>query len=511
MPTPKVRETSPGALSERMRATLSEGRLSEAAQMFDRQQKAQSSEAALMRARIYLKKRQFGDAIEFLNHVSDGKLSRAQSAEALMLLGVAHSRANRFAEADEYFERAASHGQHLVARGELQYWQGRRFLEEHRPLDALTQLELVRKGAGDKARIYHDLLESGILTQQRRYLDGALVLMHLLEFMDGVKTEYREEEIWALHTLAIYARELDAPRIRRFVQARVNRQEWTDDFRVNQFQTYKAVAWCHALEGDYFNCFRYLKLAGSIAPSPVWGAMILLDRAYLARCVGEPLSSRSELAEAQEILDAVSWRDTDDEERVALPLTAELCAPIDGGRAASYLAKFFELRDALSPQLHMRYDERLSALAEYADGVVQAQLGNRKAASTAFRKAWSVYNEIGYDWRAGRCALRLFELTRDSKWREQAREKLRNYGASWLQGELERGEGPRAPMFPPAQQRVLDLLVEGKTTDEIVKSTGRSRFTIQNQIRTMIRAFGVPSRTVLIAEVMKQRMGRGKS
>jgi DNA-binding CsgD family transcriptional regulator/tetratricopeptide (TPR) repeat protein len=511
MPTPNTRETSPGALSNRMRAALSEGRLSAAAQMFDQEEKGRSSEAALFRARIYLKKRKFGDAIEFLNHLSDGKLSRAQSAEALMLLGVAHSRATRFAEADEYFERATSHGQQLVASGELQYWQGRRFLEEHRPLDALVQLELVRKSAGDEARIYHDLLESGILTQQRRYLDGALVLMHLLEFMDGVKTDHREEEIWALHTLAGLARELDAPRIRRFVQARVNRQEWTDDFRVNQFQTYKAVAWCHALEGDYFNCFRYLKLAGAIAPSPSWRAMTLLDRAYLARCVGEPLSSRAELAEAQEILDMVSWRDTDDEERVALPLAAELSAALDSGRAASYLAKFFELRDALSPQLHMRYDERLSALSEYADGVVQAQLGNRKSASTAFRKAWSVYNEIGYDWRAGRCALRLYDLTRDAQWQERAVEKLRNYTGSWLHDELRGRRDIDLPPVTPAQRRVLDLLVAGKTTEQIARATGTRPYTIQNHIKAMLRAFSVPSRSVLIAEAMKRGLGGPKA
>jgi DNA-binding CsgD family transcriptional regulator len=493
-----------------MRAALSAGRLAQAAQMFDEEPGRRSSDAGLLRARIYLKKRKPADAIQFLNRLSDAKLSRAQSAEALMLLGVAHSRANRFAEADEYFERASALGEQYVASGELSYWRGRRYLEEHRPVEASAQAELVQKSPSDEARIYHDLLKSGVLMQERRYLDGALLLMHLLEFMDGLKTNHREEEIWSLHTLAVLARELDAPRIRRFVQVRVNRQEWTDDFRVNQFQIYKAVAWCHALEGDYFNCFRYLKLAGSIAPSPVWRAMTLLDRAYLARCVGEPVSSRSELAEAQEILDAVSWRDTDDEERVALALAAELCASLDSGRAASYLAKFFELRDALSPQLHLRYDERLSALAEYADGVVQAQLGNRKSASAAFRKAWSVYNEIGYDWRAGRCALQLYDLSRDAQWHERAREKLRDYTASWLNDEL-RGRGDvDLPRVTPAQKRILDLLVAGKTTNQIAQATGTRPFTIQNHVKVLLRAFGVPTRSVLVAAAMKRGLGNTK-
>ncbi len=425
-----------------------------------------------------------------------------------MLLGIAHSRTNRFSEADEYFERACLHGQQLVASGELPYWRGRRYLEEHRPVDASKQAELVRKNAGDQARIYHDLLKSGVLTQQQQYLDAALLLMHLLEFMDGLKAEYREEEIWALHTLAVLARELDAPRIRRFVQSRVHRQEWTDDFRVNQFQTYKAVAWCHALEGDYFNCFRYLKLAGSIAPSPLWRAMTLLDRAYLARCVGEPLTSRSELAEAQEILDVVSWRDTEDEERVALLLAAELCAPLDSGRAASYLAKFFEMRDAVNVQLHLRYDERLSALAEYADGVVQSELGNRKSALASLRKAWNVYASIGYNWRAGRCALRLYELSKDQSWLERATQKLQTYRSSWLGDEIQRDV--HLPHITPAQQRVLELLVEGKTTAQIAQIRGTRPYTIQNQIKALLRALGVPTRSVLIAEAMKQGLGGAK-
>ena len=258
------------------------------------------------------------------------------------------------------------------------------------------------------------------------------------------------------------------------------------------------------IEGDYFNAFRYLKKAGAIAPTPPWHAMTLLDRAYLARCVGEGLWSRSELAEAQEILESVSWRETDDEERVALPLAAELYADLDSGRAASYLAKFFEMRDAMNVQLDMRYDDRLCALAEYANGVVQTQLGNRKSASAAFRKAWDVYNAIGYDWRAGRAALRLFELTRNDSWLERAGQKLQNYSGSWLRDGMRKLADPDLPHITPAQRRILELLVEGKTTEQIVKSTGTRPHTIQNHVKKMLRALGVPTRSVLIAEAIKR-------
>ena len=415
------------ALLDRMREAIDQARLSDAADLFDRQAAQASVDPMLLRARVYIKKereRRSDRVLEQIRfrptYVIPGR-AKALAARDRALSNKSLCRGRRVLRARRVARRK------LIQNGEIPYWRGRRYLEEQRPEEARSQLQQLRSVPGEEARIEADLLESGILTQQHRYLDGALILMHVLEFMDGLRTEHRDAEIWALHTLASDARELSAPKVRRFVQSRVARQEWTQDFRVNQFQTYKAVAWCYALEGDYFSAFRYLKMAGAIAPSDPWRAMILLDRAYLALCIGESVSSRSELAEAEEIIDSVEWRNTADEERVALPIAAELLAPIDPARAASYLSKFFALRDAINPLLHFRHDDRLKALAEYANALVQKELGNRKSALSSLRYAWSIYSKIGYDWRAGRCAMRLYELTREERWRERATEKLRNY------------------------------------------------------------------------------------
>ncbi len=492
------------ALLDRMRAAVDNGLLSEAADIFDRDAHSASADMGLLRAWIYFKTRAYSAAIEFLNGPRFRDLTPRQQAERYLLLAVTNSQSNRFAEADEYFDRVAALEPHLLPDGDLAYWRGRRFLDERRTKEAAQQLHDVRIAAGDTARIHADLLESGVLAQQRRYLDAAVLLMHLLEFMDGLKDQHRETEVWTLHTLAVYARELDAPKIRRFVQSRVSRQEWPPDFSVNEFQTLKAAAWCHALDGDYFNAFRYLKMAGNIAPSTPWRAMTLLDRAYLAGCVGESLWSRSELAEAQALLEEIPWRETSDEERVALPLAAELLAPLDGGRASAYLTTFFGMRDVLNPQLHFRYDDRLRALAEYANAVVQMQLGNRKSALAALRDVWKIYDGIGYDWRAGRSALRLFELTGEARWRDRAREKLKNYAGSWLYDELRAKTASDAPFLHPAQKRVYDLLLEGNSTEQIAKITGRSPFTISNQVKAILRAFGVPNRGALLADAMKR-------
>src|SRR5579864_8874794 len=87
-------------LLKRMREAVDDGRVSEAASLFDQQRANAPGDAALLRAWMYVKKRDYAQAIKFLNDLSS--LTRAQDAERLMILGVAHSRSNRFAEADEY-------------------------------------------------------------------------------------------------------------------------------------------------------------------------------------------------------------------------------------------------------------------------------------------------------------------------------------------------------------------------------------------------------------------------
>src|SRR5947209_18084782 len=117
MTATKTREISADrSTASRMRVAVSEGRLSDAIELFERQKSA-APETALLRARIHLKKRNYAEAIAFLNRITARSLTRAQSSEALMLLGVAHSRSNRFTEADEYFERAASLNQKFTESG----------------------------------------------------------------------------------------------------------------------------------------------------------------------------------------------------------------------------------------------------------------------------------------------------------------------------------------------------------------------------------------------------------
>ena len=488
-----------------MRRAHDEARFSDSAALFDQHAADAPPATRLLRARIYLKTQNAPQAIVFLTSIPS-KLTKSLEAERLMLLGVAHARVGRFDDADSFFDQAVKAGAVELFPVELPYLKGRRFLEERRSKEARAQLSAVRIFKTADARVWGDLLESGILSTEESYGSEAQVLLGLIKFIDGAQSGWLEESIHAIRTLSMLARELDDPALSEFVKNRVGRQQWSDDFRAHQFQTVKAVGWCCALQGDYFNGLRYLKMAGGFAPSAAWRAMTLLDRAYLARCFGERHWSRDELAEADDLMASVQWRETKDEERVALLLAAELHAPVDSGKAAGYLGEFSEMRDALSPLVLFRYDRRLSALADYASGIVQVNFGNHKAAVKSLTRAWEVYDKIGYDWRAGRSSLRLYELTGDQAWLQRARTKLKNYRTSWLWKELQEIDPARddMPRLTPAQRRILHLLYSGKTTKEICVETDCSAFTIQNHIKAILKAFGLPNRATLVAELVKR-------
>lgn len=82
------------------------------------------------------------------------------------------------------------------------------------------------------------------------------------------------------------------------------------------------------------------------------------------------------------------------------------------------------------------------------------------------------------------------------------------FGASYLL--LTRPEfAPAAPVFPPvceapygltpAEQRVCELLLTGLSNKEITDELNRAEARIKNQVASILRKHGVPSRALLLA------------
>jgi DNA-binding NarL/FixJ family response regulator len=67
---------------------------------------------------------------------------------------------------------------------------------------------------------------------------------------------------------------------------------------------------------------------------------------------------------------------------------------------------------------------------------------------------------------------------------------------------LPAGTRPNAAFDPdltPAEQRVCELLLTGLSNKEIANELGRAEATIKNQVASILRKHGVPSRARLLA------------
>ncbi len=85
-------------------------------------------------------------------------------------------------------------------------------------------------------------------------------------------------------------------------------------------------AWLYTLDGDKQQAYRSVRIAEDLAPNSAWRMWALAGRASVALAF-EDIDIAGEFADqALEIVGAVDWNATADEERVGLLLLAEVLA-----------------------------------------------------------------------------------------------------------------------------------------------------------------------------------------
>jgi len=506
------KSSRPAPIAE-MHRLVRDARYKEAAQLYDAFAAAGRSaplESLFLRAKLQVK----ADAaagVRFLLHNRDRIVSRHERAIAELYLGIAYGRMREFAQADSHFTEAAR----LASRtlrflAELAYERARRYLLELRTPEAWECYQATLSDKSLTGRVRSEQLRGFILAQEERYVDQALSLMKVINAIKRRHTDYLETWYLAIHTLAALARELAIPEALSLAQTALEDiDNWSPDFAINHFQALKAVGWCKALSGDQLSCFRYLRRAQSVAPDAAWRAMVHLDRAYFARSIGEEQWSMNEIAQAEEIGEGVDWNACQSEERVALLLFAELLSAVDGEKAAYYMGRYNTLDKLGSPVFHFAFDQRLKALSDCTNGLVREANGAPDDAVNRLRSAWSTFDRIGYDWRAGRTAMRLFRLTGKSSWRRLAEGKLEHYKHSWLWKDLRDATPPRRTRasrtdLTPSQERIFRMICNGMSTEAIAKKLGRSQSTVRNHLKLIFKKLGVHSRPALVALAAKR-------
>ncbi len=469
-----------------------------------------SADAALLLARVELRRGNPSGALEVLARHARGAKS-AVRGEVALLKGIAFARLGDESSSRAQFKIAESSLRDNAAlRGELVYnvaaleWMERR-------LDAAAKtLERVPAERDPDLDLHVSILRGAIASANENLpLQGAILLDALRRIRGGDEVEVYLYGMLVTQIAALCL-ELPGAELRDAAVAHIDNVPWTEDISDLHFHAVRAVAWRHALEGDEFNAFRRLKQALAAATSDAWRVAALTDRAYLASALGEKRWAAQELRDAHELAMRIDWNAVAGEEKLALPVLAELFAARDPSVAIGYVTTFTSVGKNYPRILSSRRDVRVQALEEYSLGKVQLALGEQKEARRLLSSAWSIYDRLGIDWRAARAALALAAIDDAEKWHARAREALNAYPRSWIARGAARGTPevalavpPEAANLTPAQRAVFDMLLDGRGTDEIAGALGRSTFTVRNHIKAIFKAYAVSSRSALIVKATR--------
>ncbi|HET6274778.1 MAG TPA: LuxR C-terminal-related transcriptional regulator [Candidatus Cybelea sp.] len=512
MPQTKVRE-SQGWFFE-MQRLFKEAQYARAAHIYDSRIASGArpeNDAILLRARTFLKT-DSKQIVPFLLRQNLQKLTKAQQARVSMYLGTGYSRLGDFAEADRSFAEAKAVFREGPALGELAAHLTRRYLDQ-RDLDSASEWQktsLVDRTLSGRIRSEH--LNSYLLARRECFKEQAASITRVLDLIGDKREDFVEDWCVAVHTLAALARELVLPEAARRAKSEVDIDfEWPDDSSVRRFQALKAVAWSQALSGDELSCLRYLRQAQHINAGPIWRAILFLDRAYFASIMGDQHWAANEFASAEDLIGDVSWEETTGEERIALLLLSELATVHAPPRARFYIARFNDLGKLQTNIQHFAFDGRLKAMAAYANGVVALAAGNAITAEDELRSAWSLFDRIGYDVRAGLASLALYRATSKSRWLHLAEDKFESYPNSWLMRNFKRLatssrlDTPRV-ILSKMQKAVTQLLCDGLSTEAIASQLSIRPNTVLNHLKVVYKKLGVNSRGALVAEAIKRKV-----
>lgn len=500
------REPVKGTVEE-ARAAFQSANFDTAAEQLHRvlSQSPAAVEAALLLARVELRRGDPPGAVAALTrHVRNAR--REAKAEAAMLKGVAFSRLGDMASSRAQFRDAAS----LLKpedelRGELTYhtaaaeWIERRL---DRAAKFLNQIPPVRSPDLD---LHVSILRGAIASANENLPEqGALLLQALRRLRSPKDAEVYLYGMLITH-IASLSEELPGTELRDAAIVHVDKVPWTSEIADLHFHAVRAIAWRHALEGDEFSAFRRLKEALATANSDAWRVAALTDRAYLAAALGEKRWAAQELRDAHELASTIDWNAVAGEEKLALPVLAEMFAERDPAVAIAYVTTFTNIGKNYPRILSSRHDRRVEALEAYSLGRVQLALGERGEAKRLLTQAWSIYSEFGMPWRAARAALAIAQIENAAEWQHRAQTALAAYPRSWLargaapaRSSAHVVPGPDAPSLTAAQRLVFEMLLEGRGTEEIANALGRSTFTVRNHIKAIFKAYSVNSRSALI-------------
>ncbi len=282
---------------------------------------------------------------------------------------------------------------------------------------------------------------------------------------------------------------------------------WTDDVRVERFQSLRALGYDAFMHGESARAQWLFRDAATCAPSGAWRVFAHLDRAYVARVGDNEAWALDEISEAAALARGVAWGETFGEERMALVALATLLAPTDIVEAQRYAATYSRLGTSnVMPYFAITADRRSAGFEQYAQGRIEQMLGQTGAAENALRKAYGVFSTIDHQYRSLIAARALAEVTDDPIWTERASRHAQRYPGSPFAEKL--GGGAAQPTvwdaFSPLTRQIARAHIAGDDVETLAQRFGRSRETVERSLHDIYLAFGVASRDALRSEATRR-------
>lgn len=465
--------------------------------------------AVLIKAET-LTRRDAAAALAWLAATNDIVASDAARFERELVTGRAFANVRNFQAAAARFERARQLLDRVPEGAPKLAYQTARlkwFRREAKPDDADLALALTDPDPSGRAAAYSvrswTYASAGNYRAQIDDLAKALDIVAAAQYRCDVGTMGI-----IVHTLARISFETaDAKGLETARQAFEN-IPWTDDVRVDKFQTLRALGLDAFMHGEVARAQWLFRDATAAAPTPAFQALAHLDRAYVARIMRNEPWALDELHDAQHFANGVSWGQTFGEERLALVMLAVLLAPVNASEAQRHAATYSMLGvENVSPMLALSQEKRAVAAEMYAQARIEQALGDGKSALASLCEAYDVYAPIDHHYQAMMIASTLAEITGDPVWAERAKAHVAKYPGCPLVTETVAAVTASDAVLDalsPLQRQLARAHWSGLDIAELSERFSRSLYTIERQLEDIYSAFGVASSTALRTEALRR-------
>ncbi len=463
-----------------------------------------SAERFLLAAWAYYRLRRYDDALGAIARGHALFHSNDVRVEADALSSVLHQILGNERESDVFAERAVALDSRSIFTRAGNMLALRAWLRDDLA-ECLRRLRAGEASPDGNIRAYAVSIRSWTLASRRQFAEHARLLQQTLEITLSAPVPDVGLAAETLHTLSALCREMYLPQEFTVLEGVVEGFPWTADLRNQQYNTLRHIAWTYALQGQYVVGLRQLRKATALAPNSALVALSMLDAAWVALSSGEKNAAQAHLSDALELVREVNWEKLESDEMRAVLLAAEISCVFDVREARELLARYESLKGNLSVRLGAKHAGNLDPVESFTRALVLSGTGDVSRARKFAKEAHRQFKQLGYEWRAARCALFLYESGCGETWLAAAREHARNYPRSFIGAQLQRidYESNFEPLarLTPRQRDVVRLLVEGDTVDDVAAALRTSPSTVRVHLKHIHRALGVRNRVELLRAV----------